>query len=200
LILGLKMSLVKFVFAFIAVGGATYAIFKFDKDAPRWLKNVSYIMALAALITAIPALPQAFQVVQQGLQVSVEGSQKIGEWFSKIDGPWSEADVEVTALRKAMRELPKPIAVFFNEKLGVDLMPTPNGILEVSSTLGLVEKLSVGDKLLAVDGHLIPLAYDVSVAIDEAKWMRKRSMRFNFLPSRTNAPKAFWHTVNVDLP
>jgi hypothetical protein len=35
------MSFVKLVFAFIAVGGAGYAIFKFDKDGPLWLKVVT---------------------------------------------------------------------------------------------------------------------------------------------------------------
>jgi hypothetical protein len=58
------MHAFKFVFAFLSVGGATYAFIKLN-EAPLWLKLVSGVMAVAALIIALPELPRAVEAIKE---------------------------------------------------------------------------------------------------------------------------------------
>ena len=60
------MQLIKIIFAFLAVGGSSYAIFKISQEAEPWVKVVSLIMAIAALLVALPYLPQAVDGVTEG--------------------------------------------------------------------------------------------------------------------------------------
>jgi hypothetical protein len=61
------MHFFKFVFAFISVGGATYAFIKLN-EAPAWLKAVSLLMAVSAFIFALPELPRAIEAVKESGQ------------------------------------------------------------------------------------------------------------------------------------
>lgn len=56
------MQLIKLSLSFLAVGGATYAVFKV-KEAPAWLVAAILAMAAATLITALPELPRAVDAV-----------------------------------------------------------------------------------------------------------------------------------------
>lgn len=58
------MHFFKFVFAFLSVGGATYAFIKLN-ETPPWLKMVSIMMGLAAIIIALPELPKAIDAVNE---------------------------------------------------------------------------------------------------------------------------------------
>lgn len=56
------MHFFKFVFAFLSVGGATYAFIKLN-ETPAWLKAVSFLMAAAAVIIALPELPRGIDAI-----------------------------------------------------------------------------------------------------------------------------------------
>jgi hypothetical protein len=58
------MQFFKVVFAFLSVGGATYAFIKLN-ETPPWLKLVSIVMAVAALIVALPELPRGIDAIQE---------------------------------------------------------------------------------------------------------------------------------------
>jgi hypothetical protein len=60
------MQFFKVVFAFLSVGGATYAFIKLN-ETPPWLKLVSIVMAVAALIVALPELPRGIDAVQESI-------------------------------------------------------------------------------------------------------------------------------------
>jgi hypothetical protein len=71
------MQLIKITFAFLAIGGigATgYALFKLSHDAPAWVRALSTVMGVAALISALVVLPQALDAVEQSID-------RVGRWF-----------------------------------------------------------------------------------------------------------------------
>ena len=59
------MQLLKVVFTLIAVGGPSYALFRFSQDAPPWVKVLGVVMAIATLIGTIIVLPQALDALEQ---------------------------------------------------------------------------------------------------------------------------------------
>ncbi len=69
------MQLVKIVFAFLAVGGTGYALFRLSHDAPGWVKGISFIMGLAALVGAIIVLPQALDALEHSVD-------RVSRWFA----------------------------------------------------------------------------------------------------------------------
>jgi hypothetical protein len=73
------MNLFKFSISFIALGGATWAIFSLQNDAPGWLKGVIYIMALTALIGAIASLPEALRALGESAEIAKGWIEKVSE-------------------------------------------------------------------------------------------------------------------------
>lgn len=85
------MHLVKFVFSFIAVGGAGYALFRLSHDAPPWVKVLSFVMGIATLIGAILVLPQALDALEQS-------AERVSRWFAP-----SELELKRRAEEEARR-------------------------------------------------------------------------------------------------
>jgi hypothetical protein len=73
------MQFFKVVFAFLSVGGATYAFIKLN-ETPAWLKAVSILMAVAAIIIALPDLPR-------GIDALKESGQKLGKLLPPAPSP-----------------------------------------------------------------------------------------------------------------
>lgn len=59
------MQLLKIVFTLIAVGGSGYALFRFSRNAPGWVKILSLILGFSTLVGVMIALPQAFDALEQ---------------------------------------------------------------------------------------------------------------------------------------
>jgi hypothetical protein len=84
------MYLFKVVFAFLSVGGASYALIKAEK-VPAWVKASVSLMSLTALIVAFTELPQAVD----GLR---EGSRKIAELMPQAVDGLREGSRKITEL------------------------------------------------------------------------------------------------------
>jgi len=89
------MHLVKFTIAFLAVGGTTYALFKLN-DAPGWLKAISVLMALAAILAVLPELPRGVEALRQS-------GRLVSEIFSAQSAPLARHD-SVNAVRRPQEQ------------------------------------------------------------------------------------------------
>jgi hypothetical protein len=58
------MQLLKVVFTLIAVGGPSYALFRFSRNAAGWLKVLSLVLGFSTLIGTILVLPQALDALE----------------------------------------------------------------------------------------------------------------------------------------
>jgi hypothetical protein len=58
------MQLLKVVFTLIAVGGPSYALFRFSRNAPGWLKVLSLVLGFSTLVGTILVLPQAWDALE----------------------------------------------------------------------------------------------------------------------------------------
>jgi hypothetical protein len=69
------MHLFKIVFAFLAIGGTGYALFRLSQDVPGWVKVLSFVMGIATLIGAVIVLPQALDALEQS-------AERVAKWFA----------------------------------------------------------------------------------------------------------------------
>jgi hypothetical protein len=61
---GMEAMYLKFIFAFLSIGGAGYALIKVN-ETPFWLKAVIVMTAIAAFIVALPDLPRGFDAARE---------------------------------------------------------------------------------------------------------------------------------------
>ena len=88
------MHLFKFVVSFIAVGGATFALFTINR-APWWVIAVSLAMGGAAVITALPHLPEAVRALGESLREMAKWSPP---QIPPIAGPFRNNSSSETAI------------------------------------------------------------------------------------------------------
>jgi hypothetical protein len=68
------MNLLKVAFAFVSVGGASYALFA-AKEMPGWLKAIIVMLAATGVMLSLHELPRAVESVETA-------ARRVASWFS----------------------------------------------------------------------------------------------------------------------